>query len=816
LLSQPVAADSGAKPPLPSRPDGKATHEEPGAAHAYYMQKRQSLTGDVDMAEAYLRAQAHMQKMPRYSAATGRMLQLPQDRSRRAGEKGALQTWEPLGPGNIGGRTRSLLIHPDDPSIIYTGGVSGGIWKTTDGGGSWQPLSDTISNIAIGCMAMHPENPDVIYAGTGEGYFREEVRETSLPLRGAGVFRTGDGGVTWSRLDSTANQDFHWVNDIIFSQRNPLIIYAATRSGVWLSGDAGETWEQILATTVKGGCLDLALRTDLSRDWLFASCGTFEQATIYRTKLPGGEWQAVHSDPGMGRTYLAIAPSDQRIVYALSASNNPGHYNQGLHAVFRSTSGGNAGTWRTRISNTDPESLSTMLLSNALGRYYEEECGGDTSFHYNLGWYTNVIAVDPLNPETVWAGGIDLYRSDDGGRSWGVAGYYWAFGYRTYIHADQHAIAFHPGFNGNTNQTVLVANDGGVFRSTNARAAVSPSHPSAICDPLAAATSWTALNHNLGITQFYHGAPFARGTSFLGGTQDNGTIMGTDALGNDSWWSILGSDGGYVAVDPTNSQIIYAEAQRFDFHKSTDRGQSFVSARQGVNDTFLFITPFVMDPNNPRRLWTGGRRLWRTDNAAAFWQVASTYLSDTNLVSALAVAPGDSNRVIVGLDGGRIVRNNQALTADAGSSWQSAQPRPGYVSWLAHDPSDLDIVYATYAGFGGSHVWQSSDGGATWSELDGSGAGALPDIPVHCIVVDPEHPNRLFLGTDLGVFTSVDRGQTWAVEVTGFANTVTESLAITENAQGNQLLFAFTHGRGAWRVELVPDQPAARRVRRRQ
>jgi photosystem II stability/assembly factor-like uncharacterized protein len=778
------------------------------------MQKRQSLAGSVDIPEAYLHAQDHMQKMPRHSAATGRLLAPEGDHpSRPSLDKGTLQTWESLGPGNIGGRTRSLLIHPDDPTIIYTGGISGGIWKTTNGGEHWQPLTDTISNIAIGCMAMQPGNPEVIYAGTGEGYFREEVRGTSLPLRGAGIFRTTDGGATWSRLGSTANQDFHWVNDIIFSQRNPSIIYAATRSGVWLSSDSGETWEQILATTVKGGCLDLALRSDLARDWLFASCGTFEQAAVYRAKLPGGEWEMVLSDPGMGRTYLAIAPSDQRTIYALSASNNPGHYNQGLHAVFRSTSGGNAGTWRARISNTDPESLSTMLLSNALGRYYEEECGGDTSFHYNLGWYTNVIAVDPVNPETVWAGGVDLYRSDDGGRSWGLAGYYWAFGFRTYIHADQHAIAFHPNFNGSTNQTLLVANDGGVFRTINARAAVSSSHPSAICDPAQADISWAALNHNLGITQFYHGAPFAHGTRFLGGTQDNGTIMGSFALGSDDWWSILGSDGGYVAVDPNNSQIIYAEAQRFDFHKSTDQGQSFFPAREGVNDTFLFITPFVLDPNNPRRLWTGGRRLWRTDNAAVSWQAASTYLSNIDLVSALAVAPGDSNRVVVGLNGGWIARNDQALTADATSSWQSVQPRSGYVSWLAHDPSDLDIVYATYAGFGGSHVWQSRDGGATWSERDGSGAGSLPDIPVHCIVVDPEHPNRLFLGTDLGVFTSVDRGQTWAVEVTGFANTVTESLALTENIQGNQLLFAFTHGRGAWRVELVPDMPV-RRARR--
>jgi hypothetical protein len=497
------------------------------------------------------------------------------------------------------------------------------------------------------------------------------------------------------------------------------------------------------------------------------------------------------------------------MVYALSASYRSGTFDGGLHAVFRSSSGGNAGTWNARVRNTDPESLSTMLLSNALGRYFQDPCNFGDSFFYNLGWYTCVIAVDPLDPDIVWAGGVDLYRSDNGGRDWGLAAYYWGGG-PTGIHADQHAITFHPGFDGTGNQTVLVANDGGVYQSTNARAAVSSSDPSAICDPDLTSTHWTALNHHLGITQFYHGAPFAHGTRYLGGTQDNGTIMGSDSDGSDSWWPVLGSDGGYVAIDPSNEDIIYAEAQGFNFHKSTDGGQTFEPARDGVDDSFLFITPFVLDSNEPRRLWTGGRRLWRTDDRAVSWQVCSVSLPGSERISALSVAPGDSNRVIAGSNGGRILCSTQALTAEGSSDWQETQPRPGYVSWLAHDPSDIEVVYATYAGFGGTHVWRSSDGGATWSGLDGTGTGRLPDIPVHCIVVDPSHSSRLFLGTDLGVFTSVDQGRTWAVEVTGFANAVTESLALTTDENGNTLLFAFTHGRGAWRVELIPSLPARR------
>ncbi len=206
-------------------------------------------------------------------------------RDRRAGRSQkrtsapALATWDFLGPGNIGGRTRTLVIHPDQPEIMYAGGVSGGVWKTVDGGVSWVPVADELANIAVNSMAMHPENHDTLYVGTGEGYFREVERGTWLPLQGAGIFRTDDGAATWSVLPSTTGEDFFWVNDIVFSPRDPERIYAATRTGVHISEDGGDTWAHVLDPDVNGGCLDLALRTDKAVDWVFASCGTFDQAT---------------------------------------------------------------------------------------------------------------------------------------------------------------------------------------------------------------------------------------------------------------------------------------------------------------------------------------------------------------------------------------------------------------------------------------------------------------------------------------------------------------------------------------------------------
>jgi len=740
----------------------------------------------------------------------------------------ALGQWEPLGPGNIGGRTRTLVIHPTQPDIMYAGGVSGGVWKTTDGGQSWTPLADRIANIAINSMAIHPTNPDVLYVGTGEGYFREIVRGTWLPLRGAGIFKTEDGGTTWSQLASTDKPAFHWVNDLIVSLKDPNRLYAATRTGVHISENGGRSWSQSLDPEVNGGCLDLALRTDLAADWLFASCGTFEQSTVYRRRIAANEeWEAVLSEPGMGRTSLAIAPSNQSVIYALSASNYPephgpaGNSGQALHAVYRSTGAGAAGTWRVRVDRTDPVKVNTLLLTNPLGASYVE-CGeGDENSWTPMGWYCNVIAVDPTNPDVLWAGGVDLFRSDDGGGNWGLASY-WFAKYPTrlpsYVHADQHAIVFHPDYDGVSVKTMFSATDGGIFRTDNPDRYIGQTE-AAICDPGYSAVRFDDLNHGFGITQFYHGAPYPDGAGYLGGTQDNGTILGLNQWGRDGWVSVSGGDGGYVAIDPQNTNNLYVESQRFGFKRSTDGGYNFESALNGITEErqdFLFITPFVMDPNNSARLWAGGQRLWRTENRATSWSAASTVNLGSAQVSAIAVAPGNSDFVVVGTTDGFVYRNDAALDAGSNTVWQFSRPHPGFVSSLAFDPSTPGVVYATIAGFGGPHVWRSSDGAVTWEAIDGTGPTAIPDIPVHSIVIDPANPGRLFLGTDLGVMTSNNDGRTWAVENTGFANAVTEWLALGNDEEGNPLLFAFTHGRGAWRVALnpipsEPRRPAGRR-----
>lgn len=684
---------------------------------------------------------------------------------------------------------------------MYAGGVAGGVWKTVDGGASWEPLADLLANIAVNSMAMHPTDPSVIYAGTGEGYFNIDA------VRGAGIFKTANGGASWTRLRSTKTSDFFFVNDIVISPNNARHLYVGTSTGVWRSRDAGATWEQQLR---REDCLDLEVRTDKSPDVVYVACGTlggpnFDKPDgVYRSINGGQSFVQVLSTFDMGRVSLALSPSNQDVIYAQASKlgvEDPNEFGT-LLDIYRSTAGGGPGTWSPRVNLA--VKLNNNLLSNTVFAHFTN-CGfGNQDFEFGQGWYDNAIAVDPVNPDIVYSGGIDTFRSDDGAANWGMMSHWFSsIGNSHLVHADQHRFAFHPGYDGSSNRTLFVANDGGVYRTANSRAATAvgnqaPCHPNANGN-----VAWGDLNNGYGVTQFYHGVQYPGGQRYFGGTQDNGTQRGSNGNGPAAWNEILGGDGGYVAVTPTNTDVIYGEFTGISMQRSEDDGRTWVNATAGIVEPFgsLFIVPFVMDPSQYDRLWTGAAFLWRTNNRGEAWQRASALTPGVGFVSALAVADLHSNVVVAGMSDGFILRNKSALSAGPDTSWPATQPAQGFVSSLAFDPHDPNVVYATYSTFGVGHVWRSVNGGRTFTDISGSGPTGLPDVPVHSIVVDPGNPNRLYVGTDLSVFVTLDGGATWFVENTGFVNTVVEALNLHEQ-DGKRQLFGFTHGRGAWRVTL--------------
>lgn len=807
--------------PRPSVALGESTHPAPqsaaGEAFRFYRDKRLRYSRRVEPQRAYARAKRHLDTLPRHALGRGGPLPLGPAgaQGHGAADDHGAPTWEPLGPGNVGGRTRALVIHPTRPATLYAAGVSGGVWKSTDAGGSWRPLADSLANLSVNALAMSPADPETLYAGTGEGYFREAVRGTSLPLRGAGIFTTADGGATWTRLPATTGAAFRWVNDLVISSHDARRIYAATRKGVYRSLDGGATWTRSLATAVKGGCLDLAIRRDADTDYLFASCGTLAQATVHRNPAAesGAAWQPVLSEPGMGRTSIAIAPSRPETLYALAASNLPGTFEQGLHALYRSDASGAPGSWAIQTDNAHPDKLQTLMLSNAVIAFVEE-CGfGGANSVFNMGWYTNTLAVDPVDPDIVWVGGVDLFRSDDGGRTFGQASY-WFIGQQSsaFVHADQHRVVFDPRFDGASNRRMYVLNDGGIYRTNNARGPVAfGTEGACAARPVIA---WRELNNGYGVTQFYHGSVLPDGRGYLAGAQDNGTVFGRDSRGPEDWRRVLGGDGAYSALPDDAPNIAYASVQGGRVFRSTTGIEGrYTETVAGIDDLldddlgdfrargrhFLFISPLIIDPNQGSRLWLGGSRLWRTDDRADSWRAASSRLSGK--VSALAVAPGESDLVIAGTHNGRIYRQSRATLADGETGWDSTRPRRGFISSLAFDPADTNLVYATYANFSGANLWRSVDGGRSFQPLGNSGPQRLPILPTHAVVVDPADSTRLFVATDLGVLVSTDGGDTWAVENSGFANVVTEWLTVGQR-NGRPHIYAFTHGRGAWRAAL--------------
>ncbi|MCB9840430.1 MAG: hypothetical protein H6809_02115 [Phycisphaeraceae bacterium] len=676
-------------------------------------------------------------------------------------QDGPLVEW--VGPGNVGGRIRSILIHPTTPSTMWVGGVTGGVWRTVDAGATWEALDDFVPSLTISCMAMDPNDPDVLYAGTGEGFFEtiEGTSNTAAPP-GAGVFRSGDGGQTWSALGSTSGAAWRWVNRLVFAPGSSTVMLAATSAGLFRSADAGATWTQ----TASGQYFDVRFHpTDPAR----AVAGGHEVTPRY--SLDGGQtWQASTGASGH-RTELAYAPSDPQIVYAAVAD----HSNR--LRVHRSTDGG-----QTYVLQTSGSGIST------------------------LGAYTGVIWVDPLNASTILMGGQQMYRSINAGVTLS----------QTFngVHADHHIIVNHPQYDGTTNRTIFFGCDGGIYRSTD-------SGGSAV----------TALNNNLGITQFYGAAAHPTSGVVIGGTQDNGTKRYAGSI--NGWTSPIGGDGGFCASDPTDPNVWYGETQRLAIRRSTNGGTSFSQITTGLTDVggqnTNFIPYFMLDPNDPNRMLAAARRLWRANDVRTgsppTWTIIKPsieapeppagppqrdpspdhYVGNSPFnISTIAVAKGNPDVVWVGYNNGQLDFSTDGTAATP--TWTRVDTNgvglpDRWVSRIVIDPANHARVYVALLGYTGSNVWLTTDSGQTWQDITGD----LPQVPVAALALS-ECPPRLFAGTDIGLFESVDDGATWTPTLPGVGMAPVEELVWRD---ASTLLIA-THGRGIYLGHMpafvcVPD-----------
>ena len=695
---------------------------------------------------------------------------------------GAAAAWVPLGPGNIGGRTRAIVVHPTVPDTIWVASAGGGVWRTTDAGLSWSPVDDRMANLAATCLAMDPTKPDVIYAGTGEGFNNVDA------LRGAGVFQTRDG-LTWSQI--TATRTYEYVNRLAVSPDGKLLL-AATRQGVFRSQDAARaTWTAVLSG------VDVADVKFHPTDPKRAVAGGTRNGTAYYSSDGGKTWASASSaTPWNGRVELAYAVKDPLTVYA-SVEMDTGE-------VWRSRDGGKTYT-RRKTLNSDG--------------------GGPANYLGDQGWYDNAIwAGDPKNANLVLVGGIDLWRSTDGGNK------------LTRIsdwrsdkspHSDHHAIVSHPGYDGAANKIVFFGNDGGVYRADDVSTAGGGPKKE---------QGWTSLVNGYAVTQFFGGAGNPATGTIIGGAQDNGTLAYTPAAGANGWKEILGGDGGYVAADPTDPNIFYTEYVYLDVYRNDDGATSsgqfwekYISGRfwnQALNggqgdwdwkalpyhipdarlNQALFIAPFVLDPNEPQRLLAGGRSLWRTDDAKSpntdtkgpSWRSIKPPAGGSP-ISAIAVARGDSKNVWVGHQDGTVYRSSNATAA--APSWtfvSNTGPKPlpagRFCTRIVIDPSKHKVVYVMFGGYTAQNLWKTSDGGATWADI----GSKLPAAPVRSLAIHPRKSDFLYAGSEVGVFTSEDGGVKWSPTNEGPTN-----CAVFEFFWMNETLVCVTHGRGMFQIDLT-------------
>ncbi|MGE5436437.1 MAG: T9SS type A sorting domain-containing protein, partial [Syntrophothermus sp.] len=411
---------------------------------------------------------------------------------------------------------------------------------------------------------------------------------------------------------------------------------------------------------------------------------------------------------------------------------------------------------------------------------------GADNYAGGQGWYDNILRVDPDNENILYAGGVDLWKSTNKGLNWvQVSNWYVDPNAPQYVHADFHAIEFAP----SNSNIMYIGNDGGIYRSDNK--GISILHK----------------NNNLAITQFYYGAVSATGTNYYGGTQDNGTIESNG--GNPLWHDIIGGDGGATEVDYTNDNIIYGEYVNLAFFKSVDGGNSFNKSMSGIptgpnywdgtTDRTLFISPFVLDPNDANILVAGTYKLYKTTNKAGNWTSISGDLTGDGTgtngakISAIAIAKDNSNIIYAGCTNGKI-----RVTQDNGTSWglSSSSLPNAYCTRIAIDPTNPSVAYATYSGFvNGTKVFKTVDYGVNWTNISNN----LPNIPVSCIIVNPTNTANLIIGTDLGIFSSENSGASWTRDNNGLPNVAV--LDLDYRASDNKI-FASTHGRSMFVANL--------------
>jgi photosystem II stability/assembly factor-like uncharacterized protein len=661
-------------------------------------------------------------------------------KSKYSSSKIAAGSWISLGPLSIptnggGGRLNCITFMPGNPSTIFVGSPSGGLWKSIDGGATWNTNTDLLPNLGVSSIAINPANTNIMYIATGD---RDATDTYTI-----GLMKSTDGGITWN----TAG--LNWaltlkrsINKIIINPVHPDTILVATSAGVYHSFNEGSTWVLSRSGNFKDICFNPANPNII---WAATKNG------LCKSVNGGLNFTAVTFTPTtttIGRLSIAVTPADSNVLYILASNNSDNSF---------------AGLWRT-IDNGATYTLCSNT-PNLLGWATDgTDAGGQ-------GWYDLSLAVSPTDKNTVYIGGVNQWKSTNGGTSWNLCTHWYGGGGKPYVHADVHTIAFLPG----SGTTLFSCNDGGLFKSTNS------------------GSTWSDLSNGISVGQMYRlGCSATNPNLVITGWQDNGSNL----LSGTSWANVLGGDGMESMIDYSDNNHMYAEFYYGDIYRSDDGAASFNSIKNNITETGDWVTPFVEDPVDPATIYAGFENIWKSTDRGDNWAMISNFTGGPK-IQFIAVAPSDPNTIYI------VKAGFPFKTSDGGNTWNAISsdlPAAAYISSIAVDPTNPDIIWATISGYAAnSKVFTSRNGGINWTNY----SGTLPNIPANTIVYEKNSDEALYVGTDLGVFYRDSTMADWIPFNNGLPNVVIDELEIY---YPTGKLRAATYGRGLWESGLYTPQ----------
>lgn len=741
--------------------------------------------------------------------------------------------WTHRGPRNEGGRTRAIAVDVMDDNTLLAGGVTGGVWRSTDNGASWTKTTDPAQIHSVSCIVQdtRPGHESTWYYGTGENYGIVSGTSFSVLMAGDGIFKSTDNGASWTHVPSTIsnspqiyvqNGTFKRVNSIVIdpNELQDDVVLAAVFDGIYRSSDGGASWTAVLGGDTTANNHSDYSELEVTSDGVFYATfsGQGPNSGIWRS-INGLDWSIISDGSGWPgnprRAVVGIDPSDEDVVYFFGETPNIGTNGHSLwrYEYLSGDGSGAGGAWENRSAN----------LPN-------DDCTG--FFNFNFGpintqsSYDMCIAVHPTDPNVLFIGGTNIYRSTDAFTT--NSNTAWMGGYRCndadpkdYVypehHPDQHVMIFKH----NDPSKMLSGSDGGVSESI---------------DCLADSVEWVERNNGYITTQFY-AVSIEEGQStseqVIGGLQDNGTWMALDDDPNNNWVQVNSDDGAYCAI-PEGYDFHLMSSQRGRLYKKELGPNGDVLAYGRIDPTlgtnsYNFINQFILDPHDNNKLyWVSASRIWRnndldgiplTDNyydkISTNWElISAANLPASQRLSTLDISHALPGVLFYGTQNARLYRcDGLNGSSPVKTEITSAEfPTGGYISCIAPNDFDGDEWIATFSNYGVRSIFHTTDGGNTWESISGNleqfpdGSGSGPAVFWATIYPTWGGLNdRYFVGTSTGLYSTdlLDGDNTvWELEGPNSIGNVVINMMKVRNNDG--LIVVGTHGNGVYSGFLDP------------